>query len=321
MALSPIHALASRQAGPDALFVFLLVACLALGLRVEASGSHGVAALLGLLVGLLASSGVASFALTAVLSLVWLARRADRRTAAGAAVLAAVVVIAAAAGLGLARSPLDFGEIPTWIPEATASSVLRCAGASFTRVAGLEYHLAVSHARGVLPLTALFVGLSAWGATRLPARVRGLLVAGVLVPFVLGAILALATGRVTPLQASRLLAALPFLTTLMAVGLASLRGLRAAVAGAAALGALVSFLALALVHPAGEVSPTQALAEALGHCPPGTLVAVQRPLDLLALAAWDVPGPFVLRAVRGPAIEAEPSCHAPGGRGAVETVE
>ena len=30
------------------------------------------------------------------------------------------------------------------------------------------------------------------------------------------------------------------------------------------------------------------------------MVAVQRPLDLLALAAWDVPGPFVLRAARAP---------------------
>ena len=78
----------------------------------------------------------------------------------------------AASPAGLARSPLDFGEIPTSIPEATASGILRCTGASFTRVAGLEYHLAVSHARYVIPLTALFVGLMAWGAARLPARAR-----------------------------------------------------------------------------------------------------------------------------------------------------
>ena len=116
-----------------------------------------------------------------------------------------------------------------------------------------------------------------------------------------------------PLQATRLLAGLPFVAVLMAVGLASLRGLRAWAAGAAALGALVSFLTLALVRPDYETSPTQALAREVARCRSGaTVVAVQRPLDLLALAAWDVPGPFVLRAVRapvpeGPAIVVGPS--------------
>jgi hypothetical protein len=301
VALSPIHTLASRDAGPEALLVFLLLASLALALRVESSGDCAAAVLLGLPLGLLASSGVAAFAALALLPPLWLLLRSDRRVGAAVAVSVAAVVGGGAALLGLARSPLDFGEIPTWIPEATASGILRCTGASFTRVAGLEYHLAVSHARYVIPLTALFVGLMAWGAARLPARARGLLVAGALVPFALGATLALATGRVMPLQATRLLAGLPFVAVLMAVGLASLRGLRAWAAGAAAFGALVSFLTLALVRPAYETSPTQALAREVARCRSGaTVVAVQRPLDLLALAAWDVPGPFVLPAVRAP---------------------
>jgi 4-amino-4-deoxy-L-arabinose transferase-like glycosyltransferase len=312
VALSPIHTLASRNAGPEALFVFLLLASLALALRVEASGERGAAVFLGLLLGLLASSGGAAFSALAPVPLVWLAFRSERRATAGA-VVAALAVVAILASLGLARSPLDFGEIPTWIPEATASGILRCTGASFTRVAGLEYHLAFPHARHVIPLTALFVGLMAWGAASLPARARGLLVAGALVPFALGATLALATGRVTPLQATRLLAGLPFVAVLMAVGLASLRGLRAWATGAAALGALVWFLTLALVRPDYEISPTQALARELERCHSGSaVVAVQRPLDLLALAAWDVPGPFVLRAARapvptGPAIVVGPS--------------
>ncbi len=140
-----------------------------------------------------------------------------------------------------------------------------------------------------------------------------LLATGALVPFALGATLALATGRVTPLQAPRLLAALPFAAVLMAVGLASLRGLRAWAAGAATFAALVWFLTLALVRPDYETSPTQALARELARCRSGsTVVAVQRPLDLLALAAWDVPGPFVLRTAKapvpdGPAIVVGPS--------------
>ena len=102
-----------------------------------------------------------------------------------------------------------------------------------------------------------------------PARGRGLLVAGALLPFALGATLALATGRVTPLQATRLLAGLPFVAILMAVGLASLRGRRAWAAGAAALGALLSFLTLALARPGYEASPTQALAREVGALPLG----------------------------------------------------
>ena len=326
VALSPIHTLASRDAGPEAPLVFLLLASLALALRVESSGDRGAAVLLGLPLGLLASSGVAAFAAMALLPPLWLLRRPDRRVAAAVAVSVAAAVAGGAALLGLARSPLDFGEIPTWIPEATMSGILRCTGASFTRVAGLEYHLAVSHARYVIPLTALFVGLMAWGAARLPARPRELLLAGALLPFALGATLALATGRVTPLQASRLLAGLPFVAVLMAVGLASLRGLRAWAAGAAVFGALVSFLTLALVRPDTETSPTQALAREVARCRSGaTVVAVERPLDLLALAAWDVPGPFVLRAGRapvsdGPTIVVGPSSACVGGGAACDAL-
>jgi hypothetical protein len=264
-------------------------------------------------VGLLASSGVAASAAVALVPPLWLLLRRERRVAAAVAAGTAAVVAGSSAVLGLARSPLDFAEIPTWIPEATASGILRCTGASFTRVAGLEYHLAVSQARHVIPLTALFVVLMAWGGASLPARGRWPLVAGALLPFALGATLALATGRVTPLQAPRLLAGLPFLAILVAVGLASLRGLRAWAAGAAVGGALVSFLTLALVRPDDDTSPTQALAREVAHCGPGpTVVAVQRSLDLLALAAWDVAGPFVLRAVSapvpdGPAIVVGPS--------------
>jgi hypothetical protein len=213
--------------------------------------------------------------------------------------------------LGLARSPLDFGEIPSWVPETTAAGVARCAGASFTRVAGIEYHLVVSQARYVLPLTALFVGLMAWGAARLPRRARELLVAGTALPFLLGFALALAAGRVTPLQAHRLVAALPFVALLLAVGLASLRGWRAWVAGVTVGGTVVAFLALALARPGYETSPTQARARAVAQCRT-VLVAVQRPLDLQSLAAWGVPGPFILLTPTapppaGPAIVVGPS--------------
>jgi len=311
VAFSPIHTLASRHVGPEAPFVLVLVAALALLARVEVSGSRSAAIALGLALALLAASGVTAFAAIAVLLLAWLPLRADRRPAAGLAAAVTIVSVAGAALLGLARSPLDFGEIPSWVPETTASGAVRCAGASFTRVAGLEYHLLVSQARYVLPLTALFVGLMAWGAARLPRRVRRLLVAGTALPFLLGSALALAAGRVTPLQAHRLVAALPFLALLLAAGLASLRGWRAWVAGVAAGATVVAFLALALARPGYETSPTQATARAIARCRAG-LVGVQRPLDLQALAAWGVPGPFILRTTTapspaGPAILVGPS--------------
>ncbi len=313
LALSPIFTLASREAGPEAPFGVVLLLALALLLEVEASGGRARTIALGLVLGLLAVSGIAAFAAVALVPIAWLAVRADRRPTAALAAGTALAVVAAAALLGFARSPLDLGEIPSWVPETTVSGIARCTGASFTRVMGLEYHLAVSHARYVIPLTALFVGLIGWGAARLPARARGLLVGGAALPFALGATLALATGRVTPLQATRLVAALPFLALLMATGLASLRGWRAWAAGSAVSGALLAFLALALARPGYETSPTRAVARQIAEChTEGTVVAVQRPLDLLALAAWDVPGPFVLRTVRaprpdGPAIVVGPS--------------
>jgi hypothetical protein len=284
---------------------------LALLARVEASGSRSAAIALGLALALLAASGVAGFAAVAVLLLAWLPLRVDRRPAAGLAAAVAIVSVAGVALLGLARSPLDFGEIPSWVPITTASGAVRCAGASFTRVAGLEYHLLVSQARYVLPLTALFVGLMARGAVRLPRRERGLLVAGAALPFLLGFALALAAGRVTPLQAHRLVAALPFVALLLAVGLASLRGWRVWVAGVSVGGTVVAFLALALARPGYETSPTQATAREVARCRTG-LVAVQRPLDLQALAAWGVPGPFILLTPTapppaGPAILVGPS--------------
>jgi 4-amino-4-deoxy-L-arabinose transferase-like glycosyltransferase len=301
VALSPIHTLASRAAGPEAPLVLVLLLALALVARIESSGSRSRAAALGLAAAVLAVSGVAAFAAVALVPLAWLALRADRRPAAGLAAAVAVASATVAGLLGLARSPLDYGEIPTWVPETTASGIARCAGASFTRVLGLEYQLAVSHARQVVPVTAIFVALILWGVARLPARPRGLLVAGAVLPFALGATLALATGRVTPLQAGRLVAALPFLALLVAQGLASLRGWRAGASGAVVGAATVAFLWLTLAGPDGETSPTRAVARRVAGCrAEGTVVAVQRPLDLLALAAWDVPGPFVLRTVRGP---------------------
>jgi hypothetical protein len=177
----------------------------------------------------------------------------------------------------------------------------RCAGASFTRVAGLEYHLVVSRALEVVPLTALAVGLMALGASRVEPRTRALLVAGAALPFLLGLALAPALGRVAPLQAHRMIAGLPFVAVLMAIGLASLRGLGASMAGAAVGGTVAAFLALALLWPAREVSPRSITARKVALCH-ASLVVVDRPLDLLALAAWGVAGPFYLhRATTTPA--------------------
>jgi mannosyltransferase len=301
VALSPILTLASRAAGPETPLVLVLLLALILLEEVESSGSRSRAAALGLAVGGLAVSGVAAFAAVALVPLAWLALRADRRPAAALATAVAAAQATAAALLGLARSPLDYGEIPTWVPDTTVIGVARCAGASFTRVMGLEYQLVVSHSREVVPLTALFVALTVRGAARLPARPRSLLVAGALLPFALGATLALATGRVTPLQSTRLLAALPFLAVLAARGLASLRGWRGWVSGLVVGATTVAFLSLALARPGHGTSPTSADARQVAACrAEGALVAVQRPLDLLALAAWGVPGPFVLRTAHAP---------------------
>ena len=249
VALSPIHTLASRGGGPEAPLVLLLMAALALFFHAERAGGSSLAAPLGAALGLLAASGVAAFAAVALVPLLALLLRPDRHAA--VALGTGALVAGGCAVLGLARSPFDFGEIPTWIPQATACGILRCTGASFTRVAGLEYQLAVPHARDVAPLTALLVGLMATGAARLAPRARLVLVGGAVLPFAVGVALSLATGRVLPLQASRLLAALPFVALLLAVGLASLSGWRAWAAGAAVAGTLVGFLLLALTRPDG----------------------------------------------------------------------
>ena len=299
VALSPIHSLASRQAGPESPLLLLLAVALLLLVQVDSSGRWPLAVTLGLVLGGLALSGTAAVAGFALLAVLWLVLRVDRRPAAILAGATGLVVLAVGMLAGWARSPLDFGAIPSWVPETTASGMARCAGASFTRVAGLEYHLVVSQARQVVPLTAVFVGLMALGAARLGCRTRALLVAGTALPFLLGTALAAAVGRVTPLQAHRMLAALPFVALLMAVGLASLRGFRAWAAGIVVGGTVAGFLALALVRAGNETSPTRATAREVARCRAG-VVAVDRPLDLLSLAAWGVPGPFSLRSPTTP---------------------
>ena len=299
VALSPIHALASREAGADAATLLLVATVLLLLLRVDESGGGSEAIALGLALGTLALCGAAGGGL-ALLAIAWLSSRVEGRPAATLATVAGLATLAAGALAGRARPPLDFGAIPSWVPATGPSGLVRCAGASFTRVAGLEYHLVVPRALEVLPLTAALVGLMAWGAWRLPRRARALLVAGAALPFVLGAALALIVGRVTPLQAHRMLPALPFVVTLAAAGLAASRGFRARAVGVAVGATVATFLALALRQPVREPSPTRATARAVAGCRPG-IVVVDRPLDLLALAAWDVSGPFLLRTGATPA--------------------
>jgi len=247
LALSPVHLSASRTAGPAALLVLLLLAVLGLATGLAGRPGRFRAAVAGVALGALLACGVAGFAAVALATLVWLAWQLDRRTLA-ILTLAAALTVAAGVILRLARSPLDYGELPASIPATTPAGIVRCAGASFTRILGLEYQLVVSHARYLLPLTALFVVLMARGAGRLPSRSRRLLVGGALAPFVAGAAMALVTGRVAPLQADRLLAALPFLVLLLGCGLASLRGARAWAAGSVVLGSLAAFLGLALAR-------------------------------------------------------------------------
>ena len=187
LALSPIHALASRQAAPEALLVTSLLIALWLLALLDRHGRSALAIALGLVVGGLLACGVAAFAAVATLLPSWLAWRRERRAAASLSAVVALAVVAAAGFLGLARSPFDYGEIPAWMPATTLDRAVRCTGSSFTRVIGLEYHLVVSHSSHLLPLTALFVALMVRGAIRLPARPRGLLLAGALLPFVLGA--------------------------------------------------------------------------------------------------------------------------------------
>jgi uncharacterized membrane protein YdjX (TVP38/TMEM64 family) len=119
-------------------------------------------------------------------------------------------------------------------------------------------------------------------------------------PFLLGVALALVTGRVVPLQAHRMLPALPFAALLTAAGLASLRGVRAWAAGILVGGTVAAFLAVALLRPGNETSPTRTTAREVARCQP-VIVAVDRPLDLLTLAAWGVAGPLYLRSATAPA--------------------
>jgi hypothetical protein len=246
VALSPIHVLACREGSPSVLLVACLAASLALVLLVEAGARLEVSVVHGLLVGVLAATGGASLAAIAVLQVVWLAVRADRRRVAAVSVLAAVLVLVATGALGFLRSPFAPIEAAGWIPPTTLSRLVRCSGASFTRVVGLEYQLSVPHARWVSPLTLVVAGLAALGALRTPRRARWLLVTGALLPFALAAVLALATGRVTPLQAARLVDALPFLAVLEGAGLASLERPTAVLLGGGLLAILGTFLALVL---------------------------------------------------------------------------
>jgi hypothetical protein len=311
-ALSPIHVLASREAGPAAVGLLLLASSLWLTLRIDAAGRSARAGALGVLLGLCALGPPPAVGL-AFLLLAWLGSAPDRRRGAWAAGLTATSVVALAWGAGLLRSPLGDASSLAWVPETTVSGLVRCAGASFTRVAGLEYHLVVSHARYVAPLTLLIVVLGLRGALRLDRRHRWLVVGGAALPFALGALLALGTGTVAPLQAHRMLPALPFVAILAGVGLASLRHWQGWLAGGLVLGASGLFVALALAAPPRETSPTAAQTRTVAGCRrSGAVVSVQRPLDLYALAAWRLAGPLWLRSSAGPpppdpSIRIEPS--------------
>jgi hypothetical protein len=245
-ALSPIHTLASRGATAEVVLVMFASLSLWLALRVDAGGRRLEAAAHGLAVGGLASASAAGLGL-AILQLAWLATRFDRRTRTAVSMGIAGIVAALAGALGVLHSPLAEGAEVIRVPSTTAVGIVRCAGASFTRVAGFEYQLLVSRALYLSPLTLVVMALALVGAWSLQRRLRWLLLGGVAVPFALGALLALLTGRVTPLQAGRMIVALPALLVLAGAGLASLRG-RALVATAAmVLGATTLFLGLALV--------------------------------------------------------------------------
>jgi hypothetical protein len=248
VALSPIHVLASRLGAPGLLPILCLAASLALALRVDESGAHLAALAHGALLGVLGASGSPGEAGLAALQLAWLAFRPERRRAAAFCALAALLVLAGAGVLGLLRSPFAPIEAPGFIPATTLSSLVRCSGASFTRIAGIEYHLVVPHARWVSPLTLGVIALAVLGFLRTKPRLARLLAACTILPFLLGPVLALASGRVTPLQATRLEYALPFLAVLEGAGLASLRGRTRVVVAVGLAAVLAGFLALALAR-------------------------------------------------------------------------
>ena len=68
---------------------------------------------------------------------------------------------------------------------------------------------------------------------------------------------------------------------------------------------MATVLVVALVRSGHAPSPTRQTAREVVRCRAG-VVAVDRPLDLLTLAAWGVPGPFYLRgpAAASPALPA-----------------
>jgi len=248
LALSPIFELAIRSGSASAFLVVVLAASLGLAAWSGASASAAGAALLGAAVAVLALCGEASFAAVAGLPIAWLAARPERRPQAWLALATAFAAAAALALLGRARSPLDYGASAPYLPATTLESLVRCTGASFTRVAGLEYQLLVPRALDVLPLTLALAWLMARGAARMPAGARCLIVTGALLPFAVAAAMAAVTGHVGPMQADRQLGALPFTALLTGAGLASLGGRPAWLAGLAVVATLGGFLVLALAR-------------------------------------------------------------------------
>jgi hypothetical protein len=297
LALSPLLTAASIEIGPDPVHALLVCASLWAVLRAERAGGWRPAVLLGLTAGLLLGSGVIGPVALALLSLAWLAWPRERRGEAGLSAASAAATLLLLAALGLSRSPLHPLDTPAWVPQTTVSGLLRCTGASLTRVAGIEYHLLVPHARYALPATLAFAALAVAGARRIRPRLAVLLACGALLPPVLAMAGALALGRVTPLQAHRLLPALPFVALLMAVGTGTLAGARCRLASALGMAVVATGLTLVLAAPGDPTPPLRATAEVVTRClPPRALVTVRRPLDAVALAAWGVAGPFSHRA-------------------------
>jgi hypothetical protein len=244
VALTPILVVACRGGSPIVPLLLLLLALLWLVLECDASGRRAAAVVTGLAAGALAASGEMAFAAVSTLCVAWLGLEARRRTQAGLAAALALGVVAALALAGYARSPLDYGAYGSSLPRTTLESLVRCSGASFTRLLGLDYHLAFPQARYALPLTLAFVALMVRGGMEVPPRTRGLLVTGALAPSSLAAVVAVTTGTVAPMQADRLLAAVPFTALLLGNGIASIPGRAGWAAGLAVAGLLVFFLAL-----------------------------------------------------------------------------
>jgi hypothetical protein len=190
-------------------------------------------------------TATATLLVLALLVWLWLAVRGDRGRFAGVALAVAVGVGVMITVAGLRGFPL-FAGTEGWVPSTTLAGTLRCAGASFTRLAGLEHHLAVPHARHLAPLALAVIALAALGARQLSGRRQWLFAGGVVLPFAAAALLAGALGHVAPLQAHRLLPVLPFLAALVGAGVAGAPGWRRWAATVLVLGVVGCFLALAL---------------------------------------------------------------------------